>query len=335
MPWIIGIDEAGYGPNLGPLVMTSVALRVPENLLEVDFWSVFKKVVRRHDDPADGRLLIDDSKLVYTPADGLLELETGVLAILGNLSSSSPSLPSPHEWGNQRLGYTLEQFIDWLSPSSHHDLRQEPWYAGTSGLPVMDPVSYLQDAANQFRAICSKREIELGPVRSIVICPPRFNQWLKHWRSKGAVLGQGLMELMQFNRRLENDETAIHFTIDKHGGRNYYAAMLQSAVGDGMVVAHREGRHRSVYSVLGLKTAIRVTIQPFADREHFCVALASMTSKYLRELLMREFNQFWRAHLPDLKPTAGYPGDSRRFFRQIHPVAKQLGIPKVALWRQK
>jgi ribonuclease HII len=107
--------------------------------------------------------------------------------------------------------------------------------------------------------------------------------------------------------------------------------MLQQAMGEKMVIAHEEGMNRSVYSVHG--KGIRFTFQPRADNEHFCVALASMASKYLRELLMVEFNQFWRTHLPDLAPTAGYPGDSRRFYRAIKPIAKQLGIPREALWR--
>jgi hypothetical protein len=60
-----------------------------------------------------------------------------------------------------------------------------------------------------------------------------------------------------------------------------------------------------------------------------------MFSKYLREILMREFNRFWQTHLPDLKPTAGYPGDSARYYAEIKPVAKRLGIPEAALWRRK
>ena len=32
-----------------------------------------------------------------------------------------------------------------------------------------------------------------------------------------------------------------------------------------------------------------------------------MASKYLRELAMRPFNEFWSRHVPELKPTAGYP----------------------------
>ena len=48
-----------------------------------------------------------------------------------------------------------------------------------------------------------------------------------------------------------------------------------------------------------------VTFQPRADSEHFCVALASMASKYLRELFMLEFNRFWQEKVPGLAPTAG------------------------------
>src|SRR5262249_60903847 len=80
MAWIIGIDEAGYGPNLGPFVMTSVACRVPDALQAADLWRVLQAAVRRHTEPADDRLLVEDSKLVYSSARGLLGLETGVLA---------------------------------------------------------------------------------------------------------------------------------------------------------------------------------------------------------------------------------------------------------------
>ena len=45
MTWIVGIDEAGYGPNLGPLVMTGVACRVPEELVAVSLWRRLRQAV--------------------------------------------------------------------------------------------------------------------------------------------------------------------------------------------------------------------------------------------------------------------------------------------------
>jgi hypothetical protein len=52
-----------------------------------------------------------------------------------------------------------------------------------------------------------------------------------------------------------------------------------------------------------------------------------MAAKYLRELAMKAFNQFWQQHVPGLKPTAGYPVDARRFRAEIDAARAALKIP--------
>src|SRR5438552_3571109 len=110
MPWILGIDEAGYGPNLGPFVMSAVACRVPEPWHEDDLWEVFKGAVRRHGDPPCSRFVVADSKLVYSPGKGLAELERSVHA------ASAAAFA------------TIGDFIDLLCPQHRADLEREPWY---------------------------------------------------------------------------------------------------------------------------------------------------------------------------------------------------------------
>ena len=64
-------------------------------------------------------------------------------------------------------------------------------------------------------------------------------------------------------------------------------------------------------------------------------ALASMASKYLRELAMRAVNHFWCGRLVGLRPTAGYPEDARRFKSEIAAIQAELGIDDRILWRAK
>jgi hypothetical protein len=319
MPWIVGIDEAGYGPNLGPFVMTSVACRVPERRVGIDLWHLLRDGVRRATDAADGRILVADSKLVYSPGRGLRGLEMGVLATLPTLVCGTG---------------TLSSLLDALCPGSHTDLRREPWFTGATPLPTLAPLADCADAAARLAQICRKQRVSWGLVRSVLVCPARFNGLLDRAGSKGAVLGHALAELLRYSCDAEPSE-ALHFFIDKHGGRNSYAALLQAALPGSMVVAHEEGIERSVYSALGLRCPVRLTIQPRADVEHFCVALASMVSKYLRELLMREFNEFWQHQVPGLKPTAGYPGDAARFLDAIRPTLGRVGVAESAVWRRK
>jgi hypothetical protein len=60
-----------------------------------------------------------------------------------------------------------------------------------------------------------------------------------------------------------------------------------------------------------------------------------MISKYVRELLMREFNRYWLTHVPDLAPTAGYPNDAPRFFEAIRPAMKKMGLAERLVWRSR
>jgi hypothetical protein len=319
MPWIIGIDEAGYGPNLGPFVMTAVACRVPAELADADLWRVLRSAVRRHPTAPDGRILVDDSKLVYSTARGLAELEMSVIAALSGLLQ----------------GFKSRHYLESLCPDVLAILEREPWFHGNTLLPVRATVEEYAPAVERFAAACEHGQIQWGHARSIILCPADFNRLLDHWGSKGAVLGHGLGQLLRAGLRLEGPAEPLSFFIDKHGGRNTYAALLQDAIPEGMVLAEEEGMARSAYRVVGLERDVRLTFQPRADAEHFCVALASMASKYLREVLMLEFNEFWQAHVPGLKPTAGYPGDAARFFEAIRPVALRLGIPPELLWRRK
>lgn len=318
MAWMVGIDEAGYGPNLGPLVMSVAACRLPAEA--GDLWEVLHGAARRPEEADDGRLVVGDSKLVYSSTRGLRDLETSVLAILTPEQARQP--------------ITLDRYLASIC-RSHPQVQAERWYVGARDVPTEADPARLGERADHFHTICRQRAVRWDYVRSVAVCPRQFNGLLDRWGSKGAVLGHALTELLACLEEFEGETEPVRFFIDKHGGRNTYAAMLQHALPAGIVVAEEEGSLRSVYRVLGLKREVRFTFQPRADAEHFTVALASMLSKYLRELLMREFNEFWQGQVTNLKPTAGYPIDAARFYDAIRPVAQRLGIAEEAVWRRK
>jgi len=63
------------------------------------------------------------------------------------------------------------------------------------------------------------------------------------------------------------------------------------------------------------------------------VALASMVAKFTRELHMMRFNRYFASLVPDIKPTAGYVQDGRRFLKEIEPILAQNGLNRDVLVR--
>ncbi|HRX81048.1 MAG TPA: hypothetical protein P5307_18395, partial [Pirellulaceae bacterium] len=175
--------------------------------------------------------------------------------------------------------------------------------------------------------------VSLERVRSTALFPARFNELVRRYDSKGSVLSLATLGLVREALEQHDDSNAL-IQCDKHGGRNRYLAVLQTVFPDEQVKIIRESREASIYR--WTTPSRQIEIRFVAKGESFLpAALASMTSKYLRELAMKAFNAFWQQHLPDLKPTAGYPVDAKRFKSDIETVRQAFGIDDDLLWRSR
>ena len=315
MAWRVGIDEAGWGPNLGPFVMTAVAIQLA-NQAE-DLWERLGQAVCRQVGKGDRRLVVADSKKVYLPEKGLGDLERTVLTTM-NASAAD-----------------LRQLLEQLAPDSVAELQGECWYRGELTLPRV--AESFDDQANiTWRHSLMEAGAEVVLIRSILVCPARFNALTTKEGTKAAVSTWAVRELIgECLGRAEAAGHDLHIDVDKQGGRNRYVDLLQPVFASGFVWARAEGADRSHYFVQGLPRNVEVNFTPRADGACFCVALASMVSKYLRELMMIEFNAFWRSQVPGLKPTAGYPLDAKRFMDSIRPTLGVLDLHEDMIWRKK
>jgi hypothetical protein len=323
MPYIIGTDEAGFGPNLGPLVITATVWRVPEGARCDGLYALLDGLVV--DDPrranADGQPVwtVADSKRVYQPGKGLGGLERGVLTALALLGRSADL------WS---------EVWDALVPDVLPRLARIPWYARyDEPVPIDGAVEQMEMAALAEALLDGLRRagVELIDVRADAIFPAEWNELIALHDSKGAALSHrsiGLAAAMADGL----DGQPLTIACDKHGGRNRYARLLSEYFPDTLIEVHGEATQRSVYRFGPADRRVECCFHARAEAM-LPVALASMVSKYLRELAMRAWNAFWLERVPGLRPTAGYPADARRFKKDIATAQAQLGLDDGLLWR--
>ncbi len=316
MGMVAGIDEAGVGPRLGPLVAAAVSLVGPEQVVGGSLWEALAPAVSL----GHGSLVIADSKRLYRgqrDRAGFRRLEHAVLAVAGTTG---------------KMPGSLKELMARLGASWAADGKPLPFYeADLLPLPrSADPAAIGRDSQ---RLAARLRELRLEPplMACEVVDERAFNRLLVDTGGKGdALLAVDARLLL----RLPEDSGEVH--LDRLGGRRRYGPWLQAVFPRGFVFTLSEDAGTSRYRVTQERgTCLEVCVAVGCEARQLPVALASMVAKYIRELHMELLNRFWAARLPGLTPTAGYPADAARFLGQIAALAQEEGLELAEIVRRR
>lgn len=302
---LAGIDEAGYGPILGPLVAGLAAFRVPPGAGPREAAGALARALdsRRHG------VRVGDSKAIHVPARGPGPLEREVLAVLAARDGRAP-----------RDGTELLAALGAPAPPGDH-----PWYAGLPGrrIPLAADPGEAEERGSRLAAALREEGVSILALRARACPEGRFNEAVAREGTKAAVLFAESADLIAEALAAAGEEPA-EVLCDREGARARYGPLLQRRFPDRLVRVLREGPRASAYALGG--GAARVRFEVGADARSPAAGLASMAAKYLREVWMESLNAWVLRGAPGVRPTAGYWTDGRRFLGETEEARRRLGV---------
>jgi ribonuclease HII len=317
---LVGIDEAGYGPLLGPLVISSVAMSLPDELAGISLWQLLSGGLTDRVGTAKGRIIVADSKKVFRSSTrDVRELERSTLAAVLLLAGTIP----------ENFDHLLQMIS--LEPEPHLTHR---WYCHKPlPLPSRVPLDGLKLSTSLLAREMAGVDAKLISVKSVPLVEKKYNHLAGQTKNKSEVLFSQTVRLI-WDIMKESPEKQIRIYVDKQGGKDTYVRNLLRNFSGAQLKVIREGEDESEYLLSYPNQSIQIHFCKKGEQKHLLVAWASMVSKFIRELFMMQFNSYWSTHHPNLHPTAGYWEDGQRFMRDIGPILQKMNISSTELIRQ-
>jgi len=309
MTLVIGTDEAGYGPNLGPLTVAATAWRV--DAAPAAAGRVLAAAVGAGVRPDARGVLWDDSKRVHRDT-GPAAVEPGALVAVALAAGRCP-----------RSWVELAAAVDGLDPAAPGELA-------ALDLPRASDAPAVAAAAERTRRGLAAHGVELAAVRCRAIHPAEFNRRLAGGGNKADLLSATTLDLAAGLAAGSGGRPTLVW-CDRHGGRKRYAGVVARHFESPIVRVVAETAELSAYELDGRDCRLEFAV---GGESRLPVAVASMVAKYVRELAMLAFNDGWCRRVPGLRPTAGYPLDARRWRREVEATPAAGPVDWEAVWRR-
>jgi ribonuclease HII len=304
--WLLGIDENGLGPKLGPLVVTAVTVETDGAGAKLAAHSPRGRLADR----------LGDSKALVSHGNVALgEAWARCIARRMGLKAERPDALFS--------GISLDTAEELTRPCPAH-VREQCWRLDGEVFEADDAL-----VARIDRDLCrlDAQGVRVRSVETAVVCTRRLDDALADGRSRFDVDLHTMERLvLSAAGRAPSELIAI---CGKVGGYKSYGPAF-GPLGGRLHAVVEESPERSEYRFPGLG---RISFVRDADASHLVVGMASLVGKWVRELLMARIVRFYGGNGADISASGYHDPVTARFVARTADARKSLRVPDTCFQR--